>query len=267
MIKKALKSALRKLGLDLVRTGGSGSVLPPDFGDEEKDIIREVRPFTITSPERIYSLIQAVRYVSAQQIRGAIVECGVWKGGSMAAVARTLLRVPDLQRDLFLFDTFEGMSEPTGNDVDYEGRIASDVMRVNPSYKCADAPLETVKKVLEETGYPMNKIHFVRGKVEETIPRSAPESIALLRLDTDWYESTKHELMHLFPRLSERGVLIIDDYGHWRGSRQACDEYFSENRIPVLLNRIDYTGRIALKQSRASDQPSGREPLERARIR
>ena len=103
------------------------------------------------------------------------------------------------------------------------------------------------KKILYGTGYPSERIHFVPGKVEDTIPASAPESIALLRLDTDWYESTKHELVHLFPRLATSGVLIIDDYGHWRGSRLACDEYFEQNRVPILLNRIDFTGRIALK--------------------
>jgi O-methyltransferase len=121
------------------------------------------------------------------------------------------------------------------------------VMQENSGYKCADAPLEQVKEVLLATGYPKNKIHFVPGKVEDTVPGSAPDAISLLRLDTDWYESTKHELVHLFPRLARAGVIIIDDYGHWRGSRQACDEYFAENRVPLLLNRIDYTGRIALK--------------------
>jgi len=104
-----------------------------------------------------------------------------------------------------------------------------------------------VKEVLCGTGYPSERIHFVRGRVEDTIPASAPELIALLRLDTDWYDSTKHELIHMFPRLSKAGVIIIDDYGHWRGAREACDEYFAQNRIPILLNRIDYTGRIALK--------------------
>ena len=75
----------------------------------------------------------------------------------------------------------------------------------------------------------------------------APRKIALLRLDTDWYESTKHELVHLFPRLSTGGVLIVDDYGHWAGARRAVDEYVSEHGIVMLLTRIDYTGRIGVK--------------------
>ena len=89
-------------------------------------------------------------------------------------------------------------------------------------------------------------MHFVQGMVEETIPAGAPEKIALLRLDTDWYESTHHEMVHLFPRISDGGVLIIDDYGHWAGARRAVDEYFHEHNIAILLNRLDYTGRIGI---------------------
>ena len=166
----------------------------------------------------------------------------------MAAAARTLLQLNDVNRDLYLFDTYTGMSEPSENDVDYQGKGAAALLRADPEFQCDGAPLETVKDVLAETGYPRERMRFIVGTVEATIPHSAPESIALLRLDTDWYESTKHELIHLFPRLRSGGVLIIDDYGHWKGARKACDEYFAENRVPILLNRIDYTGRIAIKQ-------------------
>lgn len=165
----------------------------------------------------------------------------------MAAIARTLLQLKDVKRDLYLFDTFEGMPEPSAKDVDYSGKHASEVLQKDIGSRCADAPLVQVKEVLYGTGYAREKIHFIRGRVEETIPVSAPDSISLLRLDTDWYASTKHELVHLFPRLVHAGVIIIDDYGHWKGSREACDEYFAQNHIPILLNRIDYTGRIALK--------------------
>jgi O-methyltransferase len=247
MIKTAIHKSFRVFGFDVIRYGHEKQEYPLDFNPTEIDIIQAVRPWTMTSVERIYALIQAVRYVSANTISGAMVECGVWKGGSMAAIARTLIQVQDVGRDLYLFDTFEGMSDPTSRDLEYSGKHASELLLENPDLRCADAPLESVRSVLYETGYPKERIQFVQGKVEETIPESAPESISLLRLDTDWYESTKHELVHLFPRLSRGGVLIIDDYGHWRGSRQACDEYFTQNRAPLLLNRIDFTGRIALK--------------------
>jgi O-methyltransferase len=234
---------LRSFGLDVAR-------FPPvDFRADEKEIFHAVRPLTMTSPERVYVLIQAVRYVTKAAIPGAIVECGVWKGGSMAAAARTLLQMKDVSRDLYLFDTFEGMTPPGAEDVDFLGKHASEVWAdwVGPNHALNNAPLEQVRNVLYATGYPKEKIHFIEGRVEDTIPASAPESIALLRLDTDWYESTRHELIHLFPRLIRAGVLIIDDYGHWQGSRKACDEYFEQNRVPILLNRIDAGGRVAVR--------------------
>lgn len=247
MIKAAIHTTFRLFGLDIVHYPPRDVVTPPDFREDELEILRQVRSWTMTSPDRVYALIQAVRYISANHIPGALVECGVWKGGSMAAVARTLIQSKDLSRELYLFDTFEGMTAPTEKDLDYTGVKASKVLQDIPGDRCEDAPLEQVKEVLYATGYPKERIHFVRGRVEETIPSSAPDQIALLRLDTDWYESTKHELIHLFPRIPKAGVIIIDDYGHWQGSRKACDEYFVENRIPILLNRIDYSGRIALK--------------------
>ncbi len=247
MIKSAIHKTFRFFGLDIIEFPPREQAHPPDFRKDEVEVISAVRPWTMTSVERIYALIQAVRYMSANGIAGNIVECGVWKGGSMAAIARTLLHLQDTSRELYLFDTFEGMPRPTAKDVDYSGKHAAEVLLEDAGSRCADAPLDQVKEVLYGTGYPRERIHFIQGRVEETIPASAPKSISLLRLDTDWYTSTKHELVHLFPRLARAGVIIVDDYGHWEGSRQACDEYFKQNCIPILLNRIDYTGRIALK--------------------
>ena len=100
---------------------------------------------------------------------------------------------------------------------------------------------------MQRTGYDPARMHFVKGDVLETVPQEAPERIALLRLDTDWYESTRHELDHLYARLSPGGILIIDDYGHWRGARRAVDEFIEKHRLRLFLNRIDYTGRLAIK--------------------
>jgi O-methyltransferase len=115
----------------------------------------------------------------------------------------------------------------------------------------ARAPLDEVRDVMYALPYPQAQIHFVKGKVEETIPDQAPAQIALLRLDTDWYESTRHELVHLYPRLAPGGVLILDDYGWWRGAGRATDEYFQENGPAPLLVRIDHEGRrVAVKPGR-----------------
>jgi O-methyltransferase len=142
VIKSAIHKSLRLFGLDLIHFPPREKERPPDFRDDEAEIVRAVRPWTSTSPERIYALIQAVRYVSSNRVAGAIVECGVWKGGSMAAVSRALLQTRDVSRDLYLFDTFEGMTEPSAKDIDYSGKGANDVMREDSGYRCADAPLK-----------------------------------------------------------------------------------------------------------------------------
>ncbi len=217
-----------------------------DLEEDELATLEAVRHYTMTSDERIVALTQAVDYVERTGVSGAIVECGVWRGGSMMAVARTLLSRGNANRDLFLFDTFEGMSAPTEMDRDHHGTPAANLLerssRSDEVWCYAD--VEDVRANLKSTGYPPRHLYLLKGRVEDTIPDQAPDEIALLRLDTDWYESTAHELNHLYPRLGSGGVLIIDDYGHWQGARRAVDEYFGGK---VLLQRIDYTGRLVVK--------------------
>ncbi len=244
ILTKPLRSVFGRFGYEIINKPQpmSASEFPPDFTPEEIADYRTVEPFTLTGPLRTVSLMRSLEYLVRQQIPGDIVECGVWKGGSMMAAALTLLRLKE-KRQLWLFDTFQGMSEPTAEDVsvcnisaeeDYKGNY----LRIG---------LEQVRSAVLSTGYPEGQIRFVEGKVEDTIPAQIPEQIALLRLDTDWYESTHHELVHLFPRLVRGGVLIIDDYGHWQGARKASDEYFAANNIAILLNRVDFSCRIAVK--------------------
>ena len=169
----------------------------------------------------------------------------------MMAAARSLLRQGECSRQLWLYDTYDGMSEPQDADIDFTGSRADHLLsaqdKQDPKSIWCRSPLDEVRKNLASTDYPPEQMRFVVGKVEETLPSQMPEQISLLRLDTDWYESTMHELVHLYPLLCPGGVLIIDDYGHWQGCRRAVDEYFSSNNIPIMLNRIDYTGRIAVK--------------------
>jgi O-methyltransferase len=195
--------------------------------------------------------MDAVKYVVSNKVPGAFVECGVWRGGSMMAAALTLIELGDTSRELFLFDTFEGMTPPTAADTLTDGTPASEVLRGarredGSSYWCV-ADQRDVRENMLSTHYPSPKMKLVPGKVEETIPTHAPESIALLRLDTDWYESTRHELVHLYPRLAPHGVLIIDDYGHWQGARQAADEFFATLEVKPFMTRLDYTGRLLIK--------------------
>lgn len=221
---------------------------PADYDDEAKDIIRAVKPYTMTSPERLNAFVLATRHVVRHGIPGDIVECGVWRGGSMQACARTLLSLGETGRDLYLFDTYEGMTPPTAEDLRRDGRPAQELLDAQAKDRpiWAVASLEDVQAGFEQVPYPKDRVHYVQGKVEDTVPGQAPEQISVLRLDTDWYASTKHELQHLYSRLVSGGVLLIDDYGYWQGSRQAVDEFLEETGERLLLLRMD-EGRIAVK--------------------
>jgi len=241
-----------------------GSEHPPPSGLDlgsltasEVKIVERAKPYTLTSAERLCALIDAVRYCTKRQLPGAFAECGVWMGGSVLAMILTLQDLGANDRPIYLYDTFEGMTRPTEFDTTrYGGRA---LKHWDDREKRMDSPFErhifnpqsfhedAVRELLLETGYPPDLVEFVRGPVEQTIPGRAPDGLALLRLDTDWYESTRHELEHLYPRVCEAGVLIIDDYGHWDGARRAVDEYFDAHAPLPLLNRIDYSGRIAVK--------------------
>jgi O-methyltransferase len=224
--------------------------------DQDRLVIESALPLSITSRERLYALMQAVRHCVARDVPGVFAECGVWRGGSVLTMIRALQQLGVDDRDIYLYDTFEGMTEPSDLDTsDYHPpaletwrEAEREQSRAWPEFFAAEGFDETsVRESLLSTGYPEERIHVVRGKVEDTLPAMAPERIALLRLDTDWYESTRHELLHLYPLLSDGGILIVDDYGHWEGCRRAVDEYFAQHAEPLLLNRIDYTGRIAVK--------------------
>jgi hypothetical protein len=251
-MRQFFKKLLQRMGYDLVRYP---PVVPSemdsvaDLTEQEKNIISTARPFTMTSVDRMAALINAVAHLTENGIPGDIAECGVWRGGSMMAVALALLARGDRSRSLYLYDTFEGMSAPTAHDKSLDGIPADEMLRRTPEKTgvWCYASLEDVRANILSTGYPEEKVHLIRGKVEDTIPRVLPSGISLLRLDTDWYESTKHELIHLYPLLHSSGILIIDDYGHWQGARKAVDDYFRERKEKIYLHRIDYTGRILVK--------------------
>jgi hypothetical protein len=245
-----INKILRRLGFSLVKLEPNEKTYPnvePAFWK----YYRLCKPFTMTTPERLYALYNSVKYVLNNNIPGDFVECGVWKGGNPVMMATMLMEAGVTDRKIYLYDTYEGMSEPTANDTNFKGNDARQLLdnsdKADQASVWCFSQLDEVKQNLRKTGYPEQNLVFVKGKVEDTMPSTLPGAIALLRLDTDWYESTLHELWHLFPLLSSRGVLIIDDYGYWEGCRKATDQYFREQGIPILLQRIDSTGRIAIK--------------------
>jgi Macrocin-O-methyltransferase (TylF) len=221
------------------------------------ELYEKCRPYTMTSVERLYALYKSVEYIVSANIPGDFVEAGVWRGGSCMLIAETLLALGESSRRIFLFDTFAGHPRPDAEkDIDIWGNRAIDEWErtrtkgddENPG-QWAYASFEDVQANLALTGYPADGLVFVKGMVEETMQDvDARDGFALMRLDTDWYESTKVGLEHLYPRLVSGGVLILDDYGHYKGQQLAVDEYLAARKEPILLNRIDYSCRLGVKR-------------------
>jgi O-methyltransferase len=250
-VLRLLNPALRRVGLVVQRSSpGAGETYPPDADESMRATMSKISGCTMTTREGQATLINAVRYIHRNGLPGAFVECGVWRGGSSMAMALTLLQESAGDRDLFLYDTFEGMTQPSSIDRTHQGVLASEAMEsdVEKTGVWCVASLEDVQRNMRSTGYSEKLLHFVKGSVEQTVPAQAPDGpIALLRLDTDWYESTMHELTHLYPRLVSGGVLIIDDYGFWEGARKAVDEYFAGIGKSYYLHRVDRSARVLVK--------------------
>jgi len=245
---KSETKALRKENKRLKSATDKSNSRWEDVDAETLEIVAAVKPYTMTGKDKLIALITAVRHIARTGLEGDLVECGVWRGGSMHAVARTLLAEGISDRELHLFDTYSGMTEPTEKDLRTDGRSAAEMLAASEKTKWvwAVASREDVEEGLKTLDYPYERFHLVEGPVEETIPEHAPERIALLRLDTDWYESTKHELDHLYDRLVPGGVLIIDDYGSWQGSKEATDEFLAALSDPPLMHRAGRS-RIGVK--------------------
>jgi O-methyltransferase len=195
LLRKGLPVADRALrAVGLARVGPNSGDPFRDVDPISKSIYEAVKRFTVTGPAAVFTLCDAVRHVVRANIPGAFVECGVFMGGSSMAAALMAKRL-DADLDIHLFDTFEGMPPPTERDAFiHSKRPVLGHTDGEPWTRCDES---TVRSNMLKTGY--NAVYFHRGMVETTIPDQAPAQISVLRLDTDWYESTKHELVHLWP--------------------------------------------------------------------
>ena len=223
------------------RPAGEKNAPGPDCDAAARETIRAVRKRTTMSAEKLFGLISAVRYVVRHDIPGAIVECGVWRGGSTQAIARTLRELGVFDRELRVFDAFDGAPPPGEGSGSIEGGDSDRSARP----ELVPASLADVEAAIAEVGYPPERVHYVEGRIEETIPGSTPDGIAILRLATEWYESTRQALKYLYPRLASGGVLFVDDYW-WHGTQKAVDQFLEETGERLLLLPVD-RGRIAVK--------------------
>lgn len=223
---------------------------PQDFGPFTRKLWDQVDPYTMTSQARVANLEYATRYLARHKIDGDFVECGVGAGGSMMAAALTLLDEGINDRRFLLYDTYAGMARPTEKDISVFGKPATrkwEKKTVDGNCNWHNYPLEDVQANLATTRYPMENIRFIKGLVQDTLPDNDSASIAMLRLDTNLYESTLAECKYLMPKLQSGGVLIIDDYYRWIGQKDAVDEYLAEHEIPMLLVRIDDHAAMGIK--------------------
>ncbi len=262
MIGRLVNKVFKPFGYQLIKKN-SELKFPIEINKDEREFISEILcpmdgdrnlvPLSMVSVKRLWAVISATKYLVENDIDGDMVECGVWRGGCSIAIARTLKKL-DSNKKVYLFDTFEGMTKPTTFDrnaltKDLAIKKFNRLQKENHNNWCY-ASLDDVKNSFMKYDL-MDKAFFIKGDVNTTLNdlKNLPEKISLLRLDTDWYESTKKELDILYPLLQPKGVLMVDDYGHWEGAKKAVDEYIRKIQpgSKPMQWVLDYTGRGYIK--------------------
>ncbi len=283
-IKLALGQALGKLGLEVrraPRVGGAGGVPPAEEGhgskrdrswsfdpefltavEKSKTSVSGVEP--MSAQPKLLTTYSSVKYVVQNKIPGALVECGVYQGRHVRLMLETLKAFGDTSRDVFLYDTFAGMTEPGTLDFKPHRKLSAETNRANwlanqqnaaHEYNEACAwPLEAVQRYIFESGYPKDKIHFIQGDIRQTVPAQAPQAllgeshgaIAVFRIDLDWHDLIKHVLDAMYGSVVRGGVVISDDYGTWFGAKKAFDDFLKSRELHPLLFRTDLTERAFL---------------------
>jgi len=249
MVKEKIKFIADRLGYQVRKK----SPLFCEKASEASDVINTVRPYTMLSHERLLSLFTQVEFCENAEIPGCYVECGVWKGGSVGLMAMANMKYGVQPRHLHLFDSFQEICEPDAS-VDGErainevksrstGGVNGELKPLSGIYDSFGGPgsLEGNKMLLEKIiGYDPSYVHYHKGWFQDTLPEVTNiDKIAILRLDSDWYASTKICLEHLYDKVVPGGFIIIDDYGTYEGCRKAVDEYIYNNNIKAYFNYVD----------------------------
>lgn len=237
----------------------------PELSGEDEALLRSIAGLSMTSRIAQWEFLRAIRYIEAEAVPGDIVECGVWRGGNLALAGAMRERLK-FDRSIWAYDTFAGMTAPTEHDA--KPAAALDVAAKFEAMNRGDrndwcfAALAEVRRNFAAAAGTNPDLRTIAGPVQDTLrePANLPQEIAILRLDTDFYDSTKIELEVLYPRLSPGGVLIIDDYGEWAGARKAVDEFFGERF--TWLHRVTHTVRLMIKPATAP----GRELADATQI-
>lgn len=198
----------------------------------ERRLTKKILPHTLVSPERIHSLYVLAQRIEEEEVPGDVIECGVYKGGTAALLARVATR-SKMDRTIWLFDSFQGM--PPTTDVD--GNAANEWIG-----KLASSP-DTVRHVLKRGGADLKRVRIVPGLFQETFKKVQIPRIALLNLDCDWYESVKLCVHKFYDSVVPGGFVSFDDYGYWPGCKLAVDEFFNERGLTYKLHEVDESAR------------------------
>ena len=253
MLKKIIKKILNRFSYKIISNNDWNAKVENLIVEATKEDIQEfekVDEISLTSYPNRWSLIQSLKYIEENNISGEIVETGVYKGANLILINNFLTK-SNMHKKIFAFDTYEGQPDPSEKDFDIKGTKMIEKFEVLKKKNVTPVfcSLENVKKnILNYSENDLEKIIFVKGKVEETLrsEKNLPNKISLLRLDTDFYDSIKISLEILYPRLCKGGVLIIDDYGHFKGAQTAVDDFFN-NKKNIWMHRVDYTCRLIIK--------------------
>lgn len=240
---------LDQLGAEMGRPQAADSLQDPDFSQ----LLEVIRPYTMLSVERLHSLFSQARRICLENIPGNFVECGVAAGGSSALLAYVIRRYSRTPRLLWCFDSFSGMP-PAGEHDKHDG-VPADLTGWGEG--TCSAPRESLEAICAKLGV-SEIIRPVEGFFESTLParKDWVGTIALLHMDGDWYSSTASILENLYDRVVDRGIIQIDDYGHWEGCRKACDDFFTKRGLSPQLSRIDSTGTWFEKPDRRPVNPA-----------
>ena len=253
MLKRLIKKFLSKLNYRIIsKNDWSSKVenLIVEASENDLNEFKKIDSISLTSYPNRWSLLQSLNHICENNVEGDIVETGVYKGANLILINNFLYR-HNLEKRIYAYDTYSGQPEPSEKDYDIKGTKMTDKF---DDYKKKNiipvfCSLKEVKNNISKySNHDLSKITFIKGKVEETLidEKNIPKKISLLRLDTDFHDSIKKSLEILYPKLNNGGVLIIDDYGHFKGAQIAVDNFF-QNKKNIWMHRVDYTCRLIIK--------------------
>ena len=260
ILKKTISKIFNRLGITVSLIKKRGKETLSDYVDPRfPPLYKKYFDESMVAWQGMHDAFDAATYITESNIDGDVVECGVWRGGVSALMKDVIYANEGSSvRKFWLFDTFEGMTTPSKSDFK-SGEDQKETLNMHKKSLRGDGTsnwcrgdLPDVKKTISKSIGGLDDVKFIKGKVEDTLRlKNIPSKIALLRLDTDFYESTKVELEVLLPKLTTRGILIIDDYGAWAGARKAFNEMKEGKGLEgfaVFRNHID-GALIAIKTS------------------